>query len=324
MKDDDGNFKYIDFSHANAYDTLIRPLQSVINAVADGQSEDGIMDDFLIGMFTAMKEFGEPFISESIWTEAVTDLVMRGGRTRQGYQVYNQEDSGGNKAQKIMAHLVKAQMPFSVDQFKRLDRSIKPVDFVVKGKYDKYGQEFEFGDEFTGLFGFRAVKLNPERTIKFKVADYKRGVRDSGSLFTRETLRGGTVEPRDIVEAYINANRALFNVKKNFMQDLDAAQTLGISRKAYNKNVDISITERGAIEKGMFRPYYPSLNIQRAFADNAAAIGETNPMISAGPVINSIRRQLFGLSLDSPEFPRIDNPLMPSIMDQRTIPALPQ
>ena len=27
-----GNFKYIDFSHANAYDTLIRPVQTVINA----------------------------------------------------------------------------------------------------------------------------------------------------------------------------------------------------------------------------------------------------------------------------------------------------
>ena len=95
------------------------------------------------------------------------------------------------------------------------------------------------------------------------------------------------------------------------MQDLDAAQTLGISRKAYNKNVDISITERGAIEKGMFRPYYPSLNIQRAFADNAAAIGVTNPMITASRVINSIQRQLFGLSLDTPEFPNIENPLVP-------------
>ncbi len=61
MKDEEGNFKYIDFSHANAYDTLIRPLQTVINAVADGQPEDGIMDDFMKGMFTSMKEFGEPF-----------------------------------------------------------------------------------------------------------------------------------------------------------------------------------------------------------------------------------------------------------------------
>ena len=86
-----------------------------------------------------------------------------------------------------------------------------------------------------GLFGFRAVKLNPERTIKFKVADYKKGVRDSGSLFTREALKGGPIEPREIVEAYINANRALFGVKKNFSQDLNAARILGISEEAYEQ-----------------------------------------------------------------------------------------
>ena len=184
------------------------------------------MNDLLAGVFESMKEFGEPFISESIWTEAVSDIIMRGGRTREGYEVYNEQDSGGNKATKIFEHLVKAQMPFSFDQFKRLDRSIKEVDVITRGKYDEYGQEYEFGDEFAGLFGFRAVNINPERTIKFKVADYKQGVRQSGSLFTRESLRGGPIEPREIVDAYINANRALFNVKKKLMLVLDAAKTL--------------------------------------------------------------------------------------------------
>ena len=322
MKDENGEFKYIDFSHANAYDTLIRPLQTVVNAVADGQAEDGIMDDFMKGMFDSMKEFGEPFIAESIWAEAVSDIFMRGGRSRDGYEIYNPEDSAGNRATKIFKHLVKTQMPGSVDQFKRLDRAFKEVDFVVKGKYDEYGQEYEFGDEFAGLFGFRAVKLNPERTIKFKVADYKKGVRDSGSLFTRETLKGGPIEPREIVEAYINANRALFNVKKNFMQDLDAAQTLGISDEAYRANVDISSRERSAIEEGIFRPYTPSVNIRRAFAENAEAIGQRNPYELAADTISSIRDQLSGLSLDAAEFPVINNPLMPSIMDQRTLPNI--
>ena len=269
IKDEEGNFKYVDFSHANAYDTLIRPLQTVINQVADGAPEDGIMNDLLAGVFESMKEFGEPFISESIWTEAVSDIIMRGGRTREGYEVYNDRDSGGNKATKIFEHLVKAQMPFSFDQFKRLDRSIKEVDVITRGKYDEYGQDYEFGDEFAGLFGFRAVNVNPERTIKFKVADYKEGVRQSGSLFTRESLRGGPIEPREIVDAYINANRALFNVKKKLMLDLDAAKTLGISRKAYDSNVDISAIELNSIENSRFRPYTPSLNVQRAFEENA-------------------------------------------------------
>jgi hypothetical protein len=321
MKDEEGNFKYIDFSHANAYDTLIRPLQTVINSVADGQPEDGIMDDFMKGMFVSMKEFGEPFITESIWSEAIADIFMRGGRSREGYQIYNPEDSAGNQATAIFKHLVETQMPGSVQQFERLDRAFKPVNFVVKGKYDEYGQEYEFGDEFAGLFGFRAVALNPERGIKFKVADYKKGVRQAGSLFTRETLKGGPIEPREIVDAYINANRALFNVKKKMKADLDAAITLGISDQAYNRNVDISGAERSAIEQGVFRPYVPSSNVIRAFQENASALGENNPYIDAASTINDIRAELSGLSLDDPAFPIIDNPLMPDVGTPQTIPG---
>ena len=93
-----GDFKYVDFSHANAYDTLIRPLQAVVNAVQDGRTdEDGMMDDFAKGLFTAMSEFGQPFISESIWTEAALDIIARGGRTRDGFQVYSEQDNAGDQ-----------------------------------------------------------------------------------------------------------------------------------------------------------------------------------------------------------------------------------
>ena len=102
IKDKKGNFKYIDFSHANAYDTLIRPVQTLLNSVADGRTdEDGLMDDFLAGTFISMKEFAQPFISESIWTEAVTDLIARGGRTREGFQVFNPQDTAGDKGRKL-------------------------------------------------------------------------------------------------------------------------------------------------------------------------------------------------------------------------------
>jgi hypothetical protein len=76
IKLEDGSFKYIDFSHANAYDTLLRPLQAVVNAVQDGRTDqDGMMDDLLKGVLTSMSEFAQPFISESIWTEAVADIL---------------------------------------------------------------------------------------------------------------------------------------------------------------------------------------------------------------------------------------------------------
>jgi len=320
---DDGSFKYIDFSHANAYDTLLRPLQTVVNSVQDGRTdEDGIMDDMLLGVLTSMKEFAQPFISESIWTEAVTDIIARGGRTREGFQVYNNEDTTGDKASKIMAHLVEAQMPFSLKQLQRLDRSIKQVDVITRGKYDEYGQEFEFGDEFQGLFGFRAVRLDPDRTMKFKVADYKQGARDSRSLFTRTTLKGGPIEPREVVDAYLNANRALFENKKTLKADMDAARLLNISEEGFRDAVSgVSQVEINSIDNDMFRPMTISPEIRLAFAQNAEEIGAANPLEDAWDVIADLQSKMRDISLALPEFPVFENPLLPIMQNTPTTPT---
>jgi hypothetical protein len=325
IKDEEGNFKYVDFSHANAYDTLVRPIQTILNQVADGRTdEDGMMDDFIAGMFGSMSEFAQPFISESIWTEAVADIVARGGRTRDGFQVFNPQDTAGDKAYKIMGHLVEAQMPFSLNQLKRLDQSIESVDVIqdIPGKFDKFGQAYEFGDEFAGLFGFRSVAVNPDRTLKFKVANYQRGVRESRQLFTREALRGGSIDPSEIVDAYLNANRALFGVRKDFKLDLDAARTLGITQSGLQTSTDrLSNVEVGSIDQNIFRPINISPEIQEAFAENAAKIGEPNPLTGALSALANIRQQLANTSLLEPEFPFIENPLVPIMQDTPATPT---
>ena len=317
IKQEDGSFKYIDFSHANAYDTLIRPLQSVVNAVQDGRTDqDGMMDDFARGLFTATSEFGQPFISESIWTEAALDIIARGGRTREGAQIYSEQDTAGDRNSKIFAHLVKAQMHFSLDQLKRLDQSIESVDVITKGKFDKYGQEFEFGDEFGGLFGFRAVNVNPDRAMNFKVANYQRGVRDSRSLFTRVALKGGPIEPTEIVDAYINANRALFNVKKTLKGDMDAARLLNISQVGFENSLDrISNIEVSSIDENIFRPYSISNEVADAIQENAAKLGMANPLERALFTIDSLEDQMSNVRLTLPEFPVFQNPLQPIMQD---------
>ena len=77
FRDEDGKLSYVDFSHLNAYDTVTRPIQTVLNAVNSGRAdEDGLMDDFILGMFESTKELGSPFISESIWTEGLQMYIL--------------------------------------------------------------------------------------------------------------------------------------------------------------------------------------------------------------------------------------------------------
>jgi hypothetical protein len=218
-----------------------------------------------------------------------------------------------------MKHLVKALMPFSAQQLVRLDQSIKSVDVITKipgagdDVFSSSGETYEFGDEFAGIFGFRAVNVNPQRAMNFKVADYQKGVRESRQLFTREALRGGPIEPNAIVDAYINANRALFGVKQELGFNINAAQTLGISQDGLRNSLDrLSNVEVNAINNSQFRPINISNDILGAFRENAIKLGLANPMDVAYPIIMDIRAQMLSIPLTEMEFPFIENPLVPT------------
>jgi hypothetical protein len=92
MRDDDGTLRYIDFSHSNVYDVIGRPFRTLLNNVLRAQeSEDVLLRGFRDGIVEASGEIMNPFISESIWTEAMTDIVVRNGRTNEGRLLYTDE-----------------------------------------------------------------------------------------------------------------------------------------------------------------------------------------------------------------------------------------
>ena len=300
-----GKLKYVDFSHANAYDTLTRPIQTVLYSIAAGrEDEDGIMDDFMTGVFSATKELALPFVGESIWTEALADLYFRRGRTQEGAQVWNREDTYGDMIYKGLGHLVKSQAPFSYEQLKRLKMAINE-------DFDKYGQTYGLGEEAAGFFGGRIVDVNPERGLAFKIAEYEQGVRDSRSLFTRTTRLGaGPVTPKEIIDAYINANRALFEVRRNMMKDLDGAQILGVSEDRVVENATRRISRRdvGTIREGIFRPLPISSGYLQAFEENSRKMGVANPMNIAFPIIGRMQEMLSLAPLSLEMFPPLYNP----------------
>ena len=114
----------------------------------------------------------------------------------------------------------------------------------------------------------------------------------------------------------------MFGVKQEFKQDIDAARTLGISEEDFNTGVDISNVELGAIDNDIFRPLNISDNVREGFARNAAEIGVSNPLDAAEPVIAEIQAQLAELPLNTPNFPNIENPMMPSVTDQGMLPNI--
>ena len=64
---------------------MIRPWQTAVNQVADGQlNNEAIMNNFILGALKGIGETAQPFVTESIWTEALADvlpIIGRGGQS---------------------------------------------------------------------------------------------------------------------------------------------------------------------------------------------------------------------------------------------------
>ena len=56
--------------------------------------------------------------------------------------------------------------------------------------------------------------------MSFKISKYLNNNREAGGLFTRQTLKGGPIDPSEIVDAYISANRASYAVQKDMHNDI--------------------------------------------------------------------------------------------------------
>ena len=315
FKDEDGKLSYVDFSHLNAYDTVTRPIQTVLNAVNAGRAdEDGLLDDFVLGMFESTKELGSPFISESIWTEGLADIFVRAGRTREGRSLWNPKDAIGDKMSKSISHLVDTQMPLNWKQMQRIGLSIKPVDSL--GRFDERGNEYELGNELLGIAGLRRVDVDPEKSFNYKITDYKKGIRNSRNLFTAATLKGGVVTPEQVVDAYINANRALYQTNRELFLDIDAAKILGMKEDAIGERM-VNRGERRAFQflnEGLFRPLTISRDVQGLFQTKAEELGIPNPFEQAADVISRIQEVLIETSLDGDLFPDIQNPFRTNLL----------
>jgi hypothetical protein len=293
----EGELKYIDFSHGNAYDVATRPIQTLINEVQKGiTDEEVLMKGVLRGMAQAAAELSSPFISEAIYTEAALDIIAREGRTREGRQLYTEKTPTGEKIKIITNHLAQAMLPFSYQQINRLYQA-------ATDKPSKRGEFFELPDELLGFAGYRAVKIDPVRSMGFKIADYQRGVRESRQLFTggaESVLKGGPKTARDVIERFIAANKAKFNTDKEMLKNIRAADILDTDMDSIRKEFN----ERGLkrvytnLENDIFVPYFPSKNIQREFRQIAENIDMDNPFEEARDVLLDIQDDLRDLSFD--------------------------
>jgi len=283
---------YINWSQNNVYDTLTRPFQSVLRNIQQGiEDEEVLLKGFVEGIAKAAGETASPFISESIYTEAFMDIFAREGRTREGKQLYNDQTPEPEKIAIIMQHLSKTLLPTTAP----FERTIK----AITGEPGKGSEIYEIPYELAGIFGFRPIKVDPEKSLGFKLFEYQKAISDSRKLFTGEIDPTEMKTAEDVIERYYIANKQIFNARKKMLKTINNAKTLALAPDKIESIFD----KRGLksdyeeLTFGLFDPFFPSERIQERFQDLAQRGGISNVFLEAEPAIRAMNSIMEGLTL---------------------------
>ncbi len=303
-----GKVKYMDLSYIFPYDTLVRPVNTILNEAAKGQQSGETLNKYLLDAgATSFFELSKPFISESIFFEAFADIVARNGRSRDGRQVFRAGDSTGEKIYKGGMHVLETFAPGSVSQINRL---FKAGTFGLTDKRpDKYGQVFDMSDEVGGIFGFRAIEADPIKAMPFIVTDFNKKNDSARASFVGDVLKGGLISPEEIVQQYIKAERVRFQNFKEMHNLYKDALLLGAKRGKVLKELGrVTKAERQSIITGRYLPYTPGDGVRQAFNQNFRELRQelgrdiVNPFNLAYPEIMKIRKNNMKINVEDGDF----------------------
>jgi hypothetical protein len=314
---------YIDYSKNNVYDTLTRPFQTILRNVQEGiEDEEILLKGFAEGIAQAAGNIAEPFVSESMFTEAFMDIYSRNGMTNEGVELYSDQTPEDEKYQRIFKHLGKTLVP-TIKPFQRLGKAITDTPSST-------GDFFEVGTEMAGIMGWKPVKVEPERALGFYIYDFQRGISKARKEFTggpEGLLKGGPKTPQSVIERLFVANQASFEVQKEMLRHFQNAQKIGMSRSQITKSLEKRGIPESTIDdlfKGKFKFFFPSESIQDRFKEISRETGTPNPFLQAKGILNGMRNSFKGISLYR-DFPLTLEDFMPpsdTYNDQSKAPPL--
>jgi len=249
--DSNGNFKYFNFSYTNPYDSMIRPVNAVFNAYANGTLNDKTADqivfdalfyDKLTDTPGALTEFITPFVSESIGSEAVFDIAFRNGETRDGRTIYFDQDTALEKIDKSLGHLFTQLEPGA-------NRSIRRVYKGITGTFTQFGQQLDAKTELGALLaGVRVEEAKPLNSMPFLITSYGKDKQNIRREFGRNVFRVDAT-PEQRLAGFKEYILDSFESQKVFYQVLKDMKTMGVSSRKVEDILEKRLRNKSEVEQ---------------------------------------------------------------------------
>jgi hypothetical protein len=214
--DKNGKFQSIDWSKEQPFASITDGFNTFTEGMFNpDKSDEAMFTRFFKSMFYdyeekkngALTQIFEPFITESILTEAILDVSpkwmfipgARGGETKEGKRIYDAANEPYDVVVgKIFNHLIQTINPTT---FRSAGKVLSAYDEEVNKAGDKYNTTNELLKMF---FGIGITEQNPKTNMTFIINDFSKRLQAADGTFKRSTYDLNQIfkDPTNILEQW--------------------------------------------------------------------------------------------------------------------------
>lgn len=315
-KDDNVKYRYLNFAYQNPYDYIRAPFYTFFGRMASGKKmEEEDVNRFVNSSFEAFRSLFEPFIDEAILTERISDLIFRGGRTRSGSLVFDENDEIGDRLAKGFGHIVKGVSPGVLTQ-------VSNVASAVAQDETRYGKQYQLGDELLALLsGIRVYEADIANNLNYAVNDFRRAnfinKRNAGNL-----IFAANVTPNTISSAYQEYVDESYKTYKKTRKTIDDAIKLGVPELSVFKILEQRRVQKDIVNtlrtKKFIPPNYITFFNDQRFQNIIRERGRAGLTLFPFRELEGIRSRYLNIDL----FKSLDD--VRRTIDRESIPTVPE
>jgi len=260
----DGKGKAINFSYFSPYDVVTQPVRAALKTLEEGtlkqQDADVVAFNLFLGADGPVRKLLDPFVSESIALERISDVIPsgilvggRGGVTKTGKVVYSETDDGPTAFMKSLVHIIEGVQPTAITTGEKI---IAGVEKDIK----RGGQPVSLQDELLALFsGVRIINVDVPKAMQFKITDYNKKFKSTTKaekFYSLEDFQNRG--PLVMANEFRNIQNETFRVNQDFYFILQDAIKTGVKESDLLKilrNRNISFSKAKKLIKGKNIPF---------------------------------------------------------------------
>jgi len=233
----DGKGKAINFSYFSPYDVVIQPIRAALKTLEEGklkqQDADVVAFNLFLGQDGPVRKLLDPFVSESIALERISDVIPsgilvggRGGVTKTGKVVYSETDDGPTAFMKSLVHIIEGVQPTAITTGEKIiagiEKDVKPG-----------GQPVSLQDELLALFsGVRIINVDVPKAMEFKITEYNKKFRSTTQAEKFYSLVDFQNRGPDVLsKEFRDIQNETFRVNQDFYFILQDALTTGVKER---------------------------------------------------------------------------------------------